>query len=164
MIHTTVHCREFFIVPGCGHKRVCRECLKNLCELAVKNKQFDQLVCPEVDCESRLEASAMMQLLPPETFSSWKKSYEIQLLEKRGAVYCPRCNESAIQTPVVPEDSGLGVCTRCEFPFCVDCMMPWHPGSRCISSSQRLRSIQRQISHLGSVASRSLAVIYMECR
>ena len=146
--------REFFIVPHCGHKRVCRECLTSMCEQAINSRQFDQLACPE--CGTRVEAATLMQLLPAKTFRIWRETYDTKLLERRGAVYCPRCDEKSVQTPVVPEECGLGVCSKCEFPFCADCMMPWHAGTPCVSKSKRLRTLQKKLTYMGKFASRSL--------
>lgn len=115
---------EFIALECCG-QAYCKECLGDLVETHVKEKNVRGLRCPA--CSSEMHPSVVLKLLPEGVEAEeWEAVVLEKSLQTMGDIrYCMRCEN------VVVLDEGLGRCPHCFYTFCGKCLQAYHPGIEC---------------------------------
>ncbi|XP_022243211.1 E3 ubiquitin-protein ligase RNF14-like isoform X2 [Limulus polyphemus] len=130
--------QNFFRLPDCKH-HFCQGCIKNYCELHVKEGTVQNLRCPESDCEEELPTSIITTILEPDALERWEHLLLHKTLDAMKDVeWCPRCNN-----PCVCDENdslNLAFCLQCSFAFCTSCRNSWHQGTPCISIEEVLKN------------------------
>ncbi|XP_076307600.1 E3 ubiquitin-protein ligase RNF14-like isoform X2 [Tachypleus tridentatus] len=130
--------QNFFRLPYCKH-HFCQGCIKNYCELHVKEGTVQNLRCPEPDCEEELPTSIITTILKPDAVKRWEHLLLHKTLDAMKDVeWCPRCNNPCVCDE--NESLNLAFCLQCSFAFCTSCRNPWHQGTRCICIEEALKN------------------------
>ncbi|XP_073444534.1 E3 ubiquitin-protein ligase RNF14-like [Dendrobates tinctorius] len=108
----------------------CNSCLKDYFEIQIKDGQVHALNCPEPKCKSVATAAQVKCLVGEQLFGRYDRLLLQSSLDLMAdVVYCPR---PGCQTPVMQEPEGtMGICSVCQFAFCVLCYMTFHGLSPC---------------------------------
>ncbi|XP_056430901.1 E3 ubiquitin-protein ligase RNF14-like [Hyla sarda] len=114
---------------ACEHV-YCNTCLRGYFQVQIKEGQVHALNCPEPECTSVATPAQVKDLVGEQLFSR----YDDLLLQSSldlmaDVVYCPRLS---CQAPVIQEPEGaMGMCSVCQYAFCVHCKMTFHGISPC---------------------------------
>ena len=116
-----------------------------MAEIHVTEGSISELLCPEPSCRADISASALGQVLEEEQYERWHalKLQRVLMSELKGVVFCPRCEETGRETPVLPDkeedDSNPPVarCGRCEYAFCAKCLGLYHGCDPCLHPEER---------------------------
>ncbi|XP_040261858.1 E3 ubiquitin-protein ligase RNF14-like [Bufo bufo] len=121
----------------------CNSCLKDYFEIQIKDGQVHALNCPELKCTSVATPAQVKDLVGEQLFSRYdrlllKSSLDLMV----DVVYCPR---PSCQTPVMQEPDGkMGICSVCQYAFCVYCKKAFHGVSPCIVNAARLAELVKE--------------------
>ncbi|KAG8578787.1 hypothetical protein GDO81_010618 [Engystomops pustulosus] len=108
----------------------CNICLKGYFEIQIKDGQVHALNCPEPKCTSIATPAQVKDLVGEQLFSRYDRLLLQSSLDLMAdVVYCPRLS---CQTPVMKETDGeMGICSVCQYAFCVHCNMTFHGLAPC---------------------------------
>ncbi|XP_073507352.1 E3 ubiquitin-protein ligase RNF14-like isoform X2 [Phyllobates terribilis] len=108
----------------------CNSCLKDYFEIQIKDGQVHALNCPEPECTSVATPAQVKDLVGEQLFSRFDRLLLQSSLDLMAdVVYCPRLS---CQTPVMVEPEGtMGICSVCQYAFCILCKMTFHGISPC---------------------------------
>ncbi|XP_069620137.1 E3 ubiquitin-protein ligase RNF14-like [Ranitomeya imitator] len=119
----------------CTHFKDCQHvycncCLKDYFEIQIKDGQVHALNCPEPKCKSVATPAQVKRLVGEQLFSRFDHLLLQSSLDLMAdVVYCPRLS---CQTPVMVEPEGtMGICSVCQYAFCILCNMTFHGISPC---------------------------------
>lgn len=134
---------QFVHLGECSHA-FCKTCVSAMAEIHVTEGSISELLCPEPSCRADISASALGQVLEEEQYERWHalKLQRVLMSELKGVVFCPRCEETGRETPVLPdeEDDGnppVARCGRCEYAFCAKCLGLYHGCDPCFHPEER---------------------------
>ncbi|XP_056430897.1 E3 ubiquitin-protein ligase RNF14-like [Hyla sarda] len=121
---------------ACEHV-YCNTCLKEYFEVQIKDGQVHALNCPEPECTSVATPAQVKDLVGEQLFSRYDRLLLQSSLDSMAdVVYCPR---PSCQTPVMQEpDKTMGICSVCQYAFCVFCRMAFHGLSPCKVTAGKL--------------------------
>ncbi|XP_073507347.1 E3 ubiquitin-protein ligase RNF14 [Phyllobates terribilis] len=120
----------------------CNSCLKDYFEIQIKDGQVHALNCPEPKCKSVATPAQVKNLVEDQLFSRYDRLLLQSSLDLMAdVVYCPR---PGCQTPVMqePEDT-MGICSACQYAFCILCKMTFHGLSSCKVTAEKLISLRQ---------------------
>ncbi|XP_069620140.1 E3 ubiquitin-protein ligase RNF14-like isoform X1 [Ranitomeya imitator] len=132
----------------CTHFKDCQHvycncCLKDYFEIQIKDGQVHALNCPEPECKSVATPAQVKDLVGEQLFCRYD-----YLLLKSGLdlmadiSFCPR---PSCQTPVMLEPQGeMGICTVCQYAFCVYCKKTFHGITNCTVNSEKLAELLKE--------------------
>ncbi|CAJ0964484.1 unnamed protein product [Ranitomeya imitator] len=119
----------------CTHFKDCQHvycncCLKDYFEVQINDGQVHALNCPEPKCKSVATPAQVKYLVGEQLFGRYDRLLLQSSLDLMAdVVYCPRLS---CQTPVMQEPEGtMGICSVCQFAFCILCNMTFHGISPC---------------------------------
>ena len=117
-------------MSGCEHY-FCKDCIKDMVVLKIKEGQIAQLTCPHASCKKMLNDRDIKNLsLDQELMKKYEKlSVENAIAQMDDMGWCPL--PSCSQLAHIDKDLNMGKCTFCDFRFCLDCNDSYHPGKRC---------------------------------
>ncbi|XP_024378429.1 uncharacterized protein [Physcomitrium patens] len=164
-VHTCLICfSEYsgysFTKLPCQHY-FCTTCLKQYCNMHVKEGSVLNLNCPDTSCKEQIPPTYLKQLLDEEAFERWDNlSLQRALDAMADVVYCPKCKTASLEDP-----DHLVQCSQCRFSFCSLCLSNWHPGQTCMSPEAKLRILQsrRQGREMGEEAIKKEKELINEC-
>ncbi|XP_059166161.1 E3 ubiquitin-protein ligase RNF14-like [Physella acuta] len=136
--HKLQECQHFF----------CTDCMREFCDLHVRDGTVEALKCPDIKCNTILPPSIVQAVLGPEAYNRWEELLLQKTLDAMADTdYCPRCNSLVIAE--AEESLHLAHCTVCLFSFCTECRRCWHQGRPCTSDEEQLRAIEEQVNRKG---------------
>lgn len=115
----------------------CKTCLKDYFEIQIKDGQVHCLNCPEPKCSSVATPGQVKELVDADLFARYDRLLLQSTLDLMAdVVYCPR---PSCQLPVMQEPGcSLGICSSCNFAFCILCRLTYHGVSPCKVSAEKL--------------------------
>ncbi|XP_040261799.1 E3 ubiquitin-protein ligase RNF14-like isoform X1 [Bufo bufo] len=115
----------------------CNSCLKDYFEIQIKDGQVHALNCPEPKCTSVATPAQVKDLVGEQLFSRYDRLLLKSSLDLMAdVVYCPR---PSCQTPVMQEpETTMGICSVCQYAFCILCKMTFHGVSPCKVTAEKL--------------------------
>ncbi|XP_056430893.1 E3 ubiquitin-protein ligase RNF14-like [Hyla sarda] len=127
---------------ACEHV-YCNPCLKEYFEVQIKDGQVHALNCPDPECSSVATHAQVKDLVGEQLFSRYDEFLLRSSLELMpDIVYCPR---PSCQTPVMQEpDKRMGICSACQYAFCVYCKLGFHGFYPCVVSKARLLELAEE--------------------
>ncbi|XP_059633278.1 E3 ubiquitin-protein ligase RSL1-like [Cornus florida] len=135
---------ESFLIMGCAHS-FCFDCvIKYVASKLQEN--IPQIGCPVSGCFGLLEPEYCRNILPPELFDSWGKSFCEAVIPGSEKLYCPHTDCSAL---LIDDDREGGrvssqvECPNCSRWFCADCKVSWHWNMEC-ADFQRMDEDERE--------------------
>ncbi|XP_059166242.1 E3 ubiquitin-protein ligase RNF14-like isoform X1 [Physella acuta] len=136
--HKLQECQHFF----------CTDCMREFCDLHVRDGTVEALKCPDIKCKTILPPYIVQAVLGPEAYNRW----EVLLLQKTldamaDTDYCPRCNSLVIAE--AEESLHLAHCTVCLFSFCTECRRCWHQGRPCQTDDELLQDLNKRVKRGG---------------
>ncbi|XP_059166133.1 E3 ubiquitin-protein ligase RNF14-like [Physella acuta] len=135
--HKLQECQHFF----------CTDCMREFCDLHVRDGTVEALKCPDIKCNTILPPSIVQAVLGPEAYNRWEKLLLQKTLDAMADTdYCPRCNSLVIAE--AEESLHLAHCTVCLFSFCTECRRCWHQGSPCrpTSDEEKLKILEERFN------------------
>ncbi|CAM6106641.1 unnamed protein product [Calypogeia fissa] len=130
--------------PGFGFSRLpcqhhfCKGCMKQYCNIHVKEGTVMNLTCPDVSCKESVPPALLRDLLDKEALERWQELLLQKTLDSMpDVVYCPKCRTASIEDP-----DHLVQCSKCRYSFCSLCLANWHPGQNCMTPEAKLRLLQ----------------------
>ncbi|KAK1263526.1 hypothetical protein QJS04_geneDACA013574 [Acorus gramineus] len=119
---------EIFLAKTCEHV-FCVDCMGSYVASRIQENATDVL-CPDPNCDERLEMENCRLILPKEVFDRWGDALCEAVILGSAKFYCPfkDCSALLIDEGVVFEESE---CPHCHRLFCAKCKVPWHLGITC---------------------------------
>jgi len=140
---------QFVHLGGCAHF-FCSDCVTEMARLHVSEGSILELRCPIPDCRAEIIASTLEQVLEEEAYERWLrlKIQQVMSSELENVVFCPRCEESGVEAPVLaevpasPEEAPVAACRRCSYIFCGRCLGVAHAQiADCITEEERMMQV-----------------------
>ncbi|XP_069810843.1 E3 ubiquitin-protein ligase RNF14-like [Dendropsophus ebraccatus] len=127
---------------ACQHV-YCNTCLKDYFEIQIKDGQVHALNCPEPKCTSIATPAQVKDLVDEKLFSRYDRLLLKSSLDLMAdVVYCPR---PGCETPVMQEpESTMGICSVCQYAFCIVCRMTFHGVSPCKFTAEKLVALREE--------------------
>ncbi|XP_073507354.1 E3 ubiquitin-protein ligase RNF14-like isoform X2 [Phyllobates terribilis] len=121
----------------------CNSCLKDYFEIQIKDGQVHALNCPEPECKSVATPAQVKDLVGEQLFCRYDRLLLKSGLELMADIlFCPR---PGCQTPVMLEPEGeMGICTVCQYAFCVYCKKTFHGITGCTVNSEKLAELIKE--------------------
>ncbi|CAL1540833.1 unnamed protein product [Lymnaea stagnalis] len=133
---------QFFRIHECPHI-FCHDCMKEFCELHVRDGTVEALRCPDRGCNSLIPPYIVQAVLSSQAYKRWEKLLLQKTLDAMSdTVYCPRCTSLVIAE--AEEELHLAHCTVCYYAFCTECERSWHQGRQCQTDDEVLENLQQQ--------------------
>ncbi|KAM4039122.1 E3 ubiquitin-protein ligase RNF14-like [Anomaloglossus baeobatrachus] len=121
----------------------CNTCLKDYFEIQIKEGQVHALNCPEPKCTSTATPAQVKNLVEEELFCRYDRLLLQSGLDLMADIFfCPRPD---CQTPVMLEPGDkMGICTMCQYAFCVYCKKSFHGITGCTANAEKLAELIKE--------------------
>lgn len=134
---------KFFLIPQCSHA-VCVVCMKEHCQILLKDGAVLSLSCPYYECKSSIPPYIIQQVLSKEQFQRFERLSLQKCLDVMGdVVWCPRCDNAVVREP--EDDLNLAHCVTCVYSFCTECGEKWHHGELCKLDAEALEKLREEL-------------------
>mmetsp|Transcript_37690 Transcript_37690/g.88745 ORF Transcript_37690/g.88745 Transcript_37690/m.88745 type:complete len:529 (-) Transcript_37690:310-1896(-) len=150
-------------VPGVKAQRLaacqhvfCKECLRGLCGVQIKEGAVQLVKCPDLECGEPLLPTDIRPLVEPEEFERYERMSLARVLDQMtDLAWCPRCHAAVIKDED-DSDVNLGRCGGCDYCFCLMCRGAWHHSEPCASTDDKtLAMLQQAIEQIGTPKNRN---------
>eukprot|EP00397_Hematodinium_sp_SG-2012_P047711 GEMP01054377.1.p1 GENE.GEMP01054377.1~~GEMP01054377.1.p1 ORF type:complete len:429 (+),score=86.13 GEMP01054377.1:32-1318(+) len=121
----------------------CTDCLQSMAKVHIDEGTLAALKCPVTDCTAPFPEYVIRKLLDSARYERWERLVTSKAIDQMGdIVFCPTCTARKREVPVIEEADHLARCTACQYIFCGLCLQPYHPGTECISGTERLEKLR----------------------
>ncbi|KAM3600698.1 uncharacterized protein V6R79_000967 [Siganus canaliculatus] len=119
----------------------CKDCLSEYFQIQIRDGNVQCLNCPEPKCTSLATPMQVKQLVNEELFARYDRLLLQSSLDLMAdVVYCPR--QSCGTAVMVEPDTTMGICSACQYAFCILCKMGYHGLSHCKINAEELRKLR----------------------
>ncbi|XP_028668597.1 E3 ubiquitin-protein ligase RNF14 [Erpetoichthys calabaricus] len=115
----------------------CKACLTDYFRIQITDGNVHFLNCPEPECTSSATPAQVKELVEEDLFARYDRLLLQSSLDLMAdIVYCPR---KMCETAVMVETSNaMGICPRCQYPFCISCKKTYHGVSPCRRTKEEI--------------------------
>ncbi|KAL4189269.1 hypothetical protein AMTRI_Chr08g164670 [Amborella trichopoda] len=166
---------QMFMVDGCAH-RYCFSCMRQHVEVQLSHGVLPG--CPHEGCKTNLNVDSSRKFLPTKLIEIMIQRLEEAAIPETDKLYCPypKCsalmskremqsNQQASSSSHHTADSpGLRRCIKCQGPFCLNCIVPWHSRMTCWQYKIRNPYPHTEDEKLRSLANRNLWRQCVKCK